>query len=77
MNPLPIIESAFSALSIGSDSVWSLFGNPSGGASRSFSSAMASSEDVDREGEYEDVIAIEVEYIENIEEQDEESDSES
>jgi len=77
MNPLPIIESAFSALSIGSDSVWSLFGNPSGGASKSFSSAMASSEDVDREGEYEDVIAIEVEYIENIEEQDEESDSES
>jgi hypothetical protein len=37
---------------------------------------MASSEDVDREGEYEDV-AIEVEYVENIEEQDEESDSES
>ena len=78
MNPLPIIESAFSALSIGSDSVWSLFGNPSGGASKSFSSAMASSEDVDSEGEYEDeAIAIEVEYIENIEEQDEESDSES
>lgn len=78
MNPLPIIESVFSALSIGSDSVWSLFGNPSGGASKSFSSAMASSEDVDSEGEYEDeAIAIEVEYIENIEEQDEESDSES
>lgn len=74
MNPLPIIESAFSALSIRSDSVRSLFGNPSGGASKSFSSAMASSEDVDKEGEYEDV-AIEVEYVENIEEQDEESDS--
>ena len=71
MNPLPILESAFSALSLGSDSVRSLFGNPSGGASKSLSSAVASGEDVDREGEYEDV-AIEVEYVENIEEQDEE-----
>lgn len=67
MDSLPIIESAFSALSIGTDSIRSLFGNPSGRAS--FSSAMASSEDVDREGKD---VAIEVEYVENEEEQDEE-----